>query len=88
MNLVPTEPPPSSRSPALFACLVVALLFGCDATTTVEPSGGGTGGTGGFDAGSGGGGAAPCTCRPGPHQNLIYALSDEGEVWGYDPVGE
>ncbi len=30
--------------------------------------------------------AVACGCTPGPHGNLIYVLSDDSEIYSYDPV--
>ncbi len=34
----------------------------------------------------GGDAAVACGCSPGPHGNLIYVLSDDSEIYSYDPV--
>ena len=44
----------------------------------------------GSDDGGGSDAAAPdagrsCACAPGAHQRLVYLMSDEGELWSWDP---
>lgn len=75
-----------------------SLLSACSAADHPNPTGGGAGGDGGSGGaaaggGTGGGlggmggmgGADPCACLPGPHNDLIYTLSDDGEIWSFDP---
>ena len=74
----------------------LALAVGaiaCSATTTGSGESGGAAPGGAGAAGGettltvgGSGGAGECACMPGPHNELIYVLSDEAEIWGYDPV--
>jgi hypothetical protein len=27
-----------------------------------------------------------CACRPGPHNDLVYVLSDDSQIWSFDPA--
>jgi hypothetical protein len=68
------------------------VALGCPASTTQpqQPDAGATGGVGGAGSGgfmsAGGGGSVVCQCAPGEHNDVIYALSDEAEIWSYDPA--
>ena len=44
---------------------------------------GGEGGTGGFSQVGGGG---TCGCAPGPHNDVVYMVSDDGEIWSFNPL--
>jgi hypothetical protein len=85
---------------ALGYCALMALLSGCAASPKGETGSQSAGGSAdsGPDAGSGGTGGTPaidsgdggdpfCACAPGAHNDRIFVLSDEGEIWTYDPLG-
>ena len=41
---------------------------------------------GGADAGAADAGEDPCACTVGSHNELVYLMSQEGELWSWDPV--
>jgi hypothetical protein len=76
---------------SLALSLGLGLVAAC-ATAVDAPSGAGGGGAGGeggdpTTVGPGGaGGAGGCECAPGPHNGLVYLLSDDREIWSFDPA--
>ena len=83
---------------ALVACV---CLVACSASTktttsssTASASGGGgetgeagSSNIGGFGVG-GAGGTVDCGCVEGQHNDVIYTLSSDGEIWSYDPISD
>lgn len=56
-------------------------------TSSVSTGAGGSAGAGGTpDVSVGvGGSALDCECVPGDHNDRIYTLSDDGQIWSFDP---
>lgn len=90
---------PSSLVLLAVGALLAVPLAGACASSTVSSSGsggssssstggaGGAGADGGFSAiGGGGAGSGGCECAPGPHNDVVYTLSDDGEIWAFDPA--
>jgi hypothetical protein len=71
--------------------LGLCCLAACAAVESQPPSDptGDVGGSGGMGGGAtvttGTGGSASCQCEPGPHNDLIYTVSDDEEIWSFDP---
>ncbi len=67
---------------------------GSDARGGAAGAGDGAGGSSGVGSGGEDGsvaldGSTPdpyCSCAPGPHNGLIYVLSDDAEIWSFDPA--
>jgi len=90
------------RPRSVFAAIALAIVGAPACASSEQPSAaatssgaggaptgaGGAGGAGGDSfAGSGGhGGSADCYCAPGLHNDRIFVLSDDAELWTYDPV--
>jgi hypothetical protein len=69
------------------AIVLAALAVGC-AESVVDGAPGGAG-EGGSGTGGGFGGQPPepeCSCEPGIHETHVIVLSDDAELWSFDPA--
>ena len=70
------------------------LVVGCDTSAPSFPDTGpfdagvDSGSDAGSDAGESDAGPAGCSCAPGLHNDRIVVVSDDAELWAYDPVGD
>lgn len=69
--------------------VVCAVLAACAGEVEPATGAGGSGGASSTTGGQGFGGAGgddSCVCEPGIHNDAILVLSDEAEIWAFDPA--